>query len=72
MTTKDEIALNGRHLIAGQGSNAPDVVLEARHFERRVRTEVEFDQIRQVNSRNKAAWAAENAADSKRHDRGRL
>ena len=72
MNTLDEIALNGRHLIAGQGSNTPDAALEARHFERRVRTEVEFDQVRQLNLRNKAAWAAENAADSNRHDNGRL
>lgn len=72
MTTKDEIALNGRHLIAGQGSNTPDAALEARHRERRVKTEVQFDQIRQVNLRNRAAWQAQNAADSKRHDNGRL
>ena len=69
MTTKDEIALNGRHLIAGQGSNTPDAALEARHRKRRVRTEVEFDQIRQVNSHNKAVWKTEGEAEEHRRRR---
>jgi hypothetical protein len=69
MTTKDEIALNGRHLIAGQGSNTPDAALEARHRERRVRTEMEFDQIRQVNSQNKAVWKTECEAEEQRRRR---
>ena len=69
MNTLDEIALNGRHLIAGQGSKAPDATLEARHRERRVKTEIQFDQIRQVNSRNKAVWKTAGEAEEQRRSR---
>ena len=69
MNTKDELSLNSRHLIGGQGASIPDAALEARHRERRVKTEVQFDQIRQVNLRNRAAWKTQNEAEDKRQSR---